>query len=837
MNKKKAFYFCFILLPICFSELSVWKLNAQTVKQDLLFASGVIKDTENLPISFASVIVLTTSQPGKVFRTAACDTYGKFEIPLPKGKYKLKITCVGYKEQIRNIELDSEPIKLGQITLKIDQIQLDEVTIRPLVEKNAREVIYNITADSTRATSSMLDILGRVPFLSVIDDRIVAENDPLKSVIVLRNGRKDALFSGGSSLNEVLRKLPAMGFTNVKILLDKPEKYKEYDYVITVTPDKTQRLFGAVGESLASFRLDRNLNLSQRVTASSDKTRIASSIGYSWDKPLHTENISSTQGTNYSLLDNERIENKTDAYSGNINISRDLSARDFLSGSFSVKKRDNYTDRYGKTEFQSNEQPGSLTNNRTSSSVKNCIWEGALAYHLDIKPDKKELNASYVFKTSPTNTRQDQLRENTDTENAASTLKDTREHEYSHYFSLIYTDKLTPKLTLTGKGSWLMASNDRETHKYDTSFEEEIEDLNAYDYFKRPINRLDALLAVSWLATRNMNLTAEINPDYMLNTSKVQMISGTDEALYYKEQNWAFSSELSMRFLFKQKTKAKASASPFSSYPTQLELDYSIYQNRPSYIQLSNYVDDSNPNYIITGNPYLKNETLHSLSARLSHKKIGLNLSYEFSNNKIAHYWYQTENSRTVQSYTNDGLYGKLHLGINNMIWLNKDVRKMHFLTLYLNGIYTREKANKQNAERYFVMASAGHRIQLFKGYMVNTTLRYTKFWDSGYNGVDLDKPFSLNIMIDKSFKFKNSMRLHALIRCNDIFGWNRDVNAFINSDTFTRRQQTVSKRIPISLTLRLNFGSFRVKSVKQVTGVGEIGGFSKSKSNTYIPE
>ena len=169
MNKKKAFYFCFILLPICFSELSVWKLNAQTVKQDLLSASGVIKDTENLPISFASVIVLTTSQPGKVFRTAACDTYGKFEIPLPKGKYKLKITCVGYKEQIRNIELDSEPIKLGQITLKIDQIQLDEVTIRPLVEKNAREVIYNITADSTRVTSSMLDILGRVPFLSVID--------------------------------------------------------------------------------------------------------------------------------------------------------------------------------------------------------------------------------------------------------------------------------------------------------------------------------------------------------------------------------------------------------------------------------------------------------------------------------------------------------------------------------------------------------------------------------------------------------------------------------------------------------------------------------------------
>lgn len=43
MNKKKAFYFCFILLPICFSELSVWKLNAQTVKQDLLSASGVIK--------------------------------------------------------------------------------------------------------------------------------------------------------------------------------------------------------------------------------------------------------------------------------------------------------------------------------------------------------------------------------------------------------------------------------------------------------------------------------------------------------------------------------------------------------------------------------------------------------------------------------------------------------------------------------------------------------------------------------------------------------------------------------------------------------------------------
>lgn len=837
MNKKKALYLCFILLPLCFSGQSGWKLNAQTVKQNLLSVNGVIKDTDNLPISYASVIILTTGQPEKVFRTAACDTHGKFAIPLPQGKYKLKITCVGYKEQIRNIELESDPIRLGEITLKIDQIQLDEVTIRPLVEKNAREVIYNITADSTRATSSMLDIFEKVPFLSVIDDRIVAENDPTKRVIVLRNGRRDALLAGGASLNEVLRKLPAMGFTNVKILLDKPEKYKEYDYVISVTPDKTKRLFGAVGESLALYRLDRRLIASQRVTVSADKTRIASSIGYSWSNPFEEENRATTQAANYSLQNDERTENNSQGYSANVDISHDLSDKNYLSAGISVTKEDNDTDKYGSTKLQPKGQVASLTNNHTFSNAENTVWGGTLAYHLDLKPNKNELNMSYAFKTSPKNTGEKQFRENVESENSVSTLKDTHEHEYSHYLSLLYTDRLTPKLTLTGKGSWLIANTDRETHKFDTSYEEAVEDFKAYDYFKRPINRLDALLAVSWLASRTVNLSAEVNPDYMLNTSKIKMISGTEDALYYKEQNWAFSSELSLRFIFDSKKKGKTSATSFPSSPSRLDFDYNIYQNRPSYLHLTNYVDDSNPNYLSTGNPYLKNETMHSLSARLSHRKIGVNFSYEFSNNKIAPYWYQVENNRTVQSFTNDGVYNQVQLGVNNIMWLNKDMRKMHFLTVYLTGIYNREKINEFNSERYFVRGMVEHRIQLFKGYNVYTTLSYNDSWSSGYSGRKFEKPFSMGIMVNKSFIFKNGMRLHTIVRGDDLFRWNSNVDSFVNSDTFMHRQRSFDKRIPFSFTLRLNFGSFRVKNVKRVAGAGEVGGFSKPQSNTYAPE
>lgn len=70
-------------------------------------------------------------------------------------------------------------------------------------------------------------------------------DEPNKKFLIVRNGKKDALFDG--NINNVLKAIPAKGFATVTILLVPPEHYGDYDYIVNITTDKNARLYGAIG--------------------------------------------------------------------------------------------------------------------------------------------------------------------------------------------------------------------------------------------------------------------------------------------------------------------------------------------------------------------------------------------------------------------------------------------------------------------------------------------------------------------------------------------------------------------------------------------------------------
>ena len=827
MCKRNFVLFFLISVSALFPKLLGFVANAQSTPESIFSVTGTVEDEKKNSIPYATVAVSLSSSPSKVFKAIASDDYGRFTLMLPKGKYIFKFRSVGSKEGIRSVELDSLGVDLGTIVLQENITELREVVVRPLVEKNAREIIYNITSDPDREKSSMLNIFAKVPLLSVINGRITAENDPTKTIVILRNGRIDPLFSGGVSYNEVMRRLPAMGFTDIRILLDKPEKYKDYDYVISVTADKTQRLYGGVGESKASYQLDRNLNLGQRVTASADKIRMAGGIGYGWNKPLTSENSTSMLGTDYSTSNIDRTKSEANKYSGNVFLSQDISGKQFVSGRFSIAKSDANTYKYGITESHIGNQLVSLINNNTFLDNKSTSFEGHLAYQYDFKQHVKVFSMSYTVKTSPSENDQIQSFEDASASLLNSTLKQTKTHDYSHYFSMDYTDKLTPKLTLSGKAALLMSNTDRETRKYDTTTGTEIENINGYDYFKRPVNRIDGSLSLSWAPSNNIYFLTGIRPDYILNTSEIKLISGIDEPSYYNEHKWAFNTFFTTGITLGG--KKTPSAMPTMPSFSSLTFNYSINQSRPSYYFLSNYIDDSNPNYIVTGNPFLKNETVHNLSVRLMNPKhIIPQLSYSFSNDRITRYWYETPDGKTVQSYINGGEYRSINLTLQkNVIFNGKNPQKMSTLTILLNGRYSEEKIEGNNTESYNLIGSVSHLMRIFNGYSLSSSLLYVGYYDSGYNVVKDAIPWDFSLMLSKPFRLKNGMRLLFSAKCADVFRWNKSTENIVNSEAFRMSQNSINRRIPVSVSLTLNFGSFKVKPVKSAMSAGQLDGFA----------
>lgn len=138
--------------------------------------------------------------------------------------------------------------------MNADHVQLQEVVVRPLFEVTASEMIYNITADPDRETSDMLSMFDKIPIIEIMPNGKIIVEDENKTFIILRNGRPDALLNQEAMpYEDVMRKLPAMGFTKIKVINNPPLKYKGYDYVIDIETDASMRLVGAVGRFKSEY--------------------------------------------------------------------------------------------------------------------------------------------------------------------------------------------------------------------------------------------------------------------------------------------------------------------------------------------------------------------------------------------------------------------------------------------------------------------------------------------------------------------------------------------------------------------------------------------------------
>ncbi len=170
------------------------------------FIQGQLVDSDDGHF-LSSANVILYQLPDSSMRGITSDYKGIFKFEnLRASKYILTISYVGYKTHNQQIELGTNSIDLGRITLKEVSIETEEVKIigeTPPATQSGDTTIYNADAFKTHKDASAEDLVTKIPGVTVQDGKIQTQGEDVKRVLV------DGKPFFGDDPNATLRNIPA----------------------------------------------------------------------------------------------------------------------------------------------------------------------------------------------------------------------------------------------------------------------------------------------------------------------------------------------------------------------------------------------------------------------------------------------------------------------------------------------------------------------------------------------------------------------------------------------------------------------------------------------------
>ena len=233
---KNQYVFYFVLLLFCTPILS-----QNTIE-------GSIKISSNEPLSFASVVLKTSTEKVFVAGTVS-DEKGFFVLSkINPGTYILEIGMLGYVPKIiENIVVKDQNIVLESNILKEAAQTIDEIHVsarKTMYERKVDRLVVNVQSSALAAGSSALDIIERSPGMTVNRQGGVISMAGRDGVVVMINGKRqfiqdDALIGLLSGINanniaklEIISTPPASfdaegnaGFINIVLIKSDNEGY------------------------------------------------------------------------------------------------------------------------------------------------------------------------------------------------------------------------------------------------------------------------------------------------------------------------------------------------------------------------------------------------------------------------------------------------------------------------------------------------------------------------------------------------------------------------------------------------------------------------------------
>lgn len=181
--------------------------------------SGIVADqATRLPLSHVTVRLKTGD--GLTLKTTLSLANGSFLFTdLKPQRYNLSLSALGY----RGLQLPADG--KDTIYLQANENGLKEVAItadKPIIKQKAGKIIYDMQADPDSKNNVLLDMMRKIPYVSIDGDQnLLLKGSP--DFRIFLNGKPSGMFA--RDLKTILRSIPASTVQSIEVMTIPPSKY------------------------------------------------------------------------------------------------------------------------------------------------------------------------------------------------------------------------------------------------------------------------------------------------------------------------------------------------------------------------------------------------------------------------------------------------------------------------------------------------------------------------------------------------------------------------------------------------------------------------------------
>ncbi|MDF2431182.1 MAG: ferric enterobactin receptor [Mucilaginibacter sp.] len=597
----------------------------------------VIDATSKIPVDYATISVFKPGSTSPV-NGASTDPKGNFSIDnISPGTYTVTADFLGYtKQTIANVIVSGGIKSLGTLLLSPVQNQLKDVVVSakvPTVENKIDKLVYNPANDLTTQGGVALDVLQKVPMVTVdINGNVELMGNT--NIQFLINGKPSTIF--GSSITDALQSIPASQIKNIEVITNPGAKYDATGtggiINIILKDSKVQGVNGSVNLSAGTRLENGSFNINAR------KGNFGVSAFFSGNGQLTSTTPSSSNRTSYSKT-RDTVTNlyqkgsnafKRSGYRSGLSLNWDITPKDALTASFNFNHFGNQSS--GST-FQNQNTSNSLTNlsvdtaslNHSSSRFSANSMDWSLAYKKTFNKENQELDILYNYSY------------------ATNTNDYTQQQDYTN-------------VTYPAFGS--IGSNPGTDKETDISID-----------YTQPITKdftieTGAKAVIENLGNSVTTQTLNSNGVYAPNPFQTYSFNyGRKVFAYYLSGNFSlFNNFIDGKAGLRYEYTTSTSNFPNTTIPSygilapsfvlshkldkteSIKFSYSYRLERPDYRSLNPFYNISDPHNISTGDPNLKPELGHNF-------ELGYNKSFDKGGNIYIAGFYRY-NTNDLQSFT-----------------------------------------------------------------------------------------------------------------------------------------------------------------------------------------
>lgn len=795
-----------ILLFFCLTLFSL-PLNA-SLPVGRCQIKGIASDAESgKTIPYASI----TAQNSKgIIKRLASDANGKFEFALDSmGKFDIIVQSIGFQMSKNEVNIDEKTTKidLGTIKLILGTEKIGEVSViaqKPLVRTEVDKIIYSIEADPEAKTSNALEMLRKIPLVTVDgEDNIQVKGS--SNFKILLNGKNSSMLS--QNPKDVLRSLPANTVKDIEVITNPSSKYEAEGTggIINIITTKKQ-LDGFMGRVNAG--VDTRGGYSGGFYATSKIKKFGFSINYGYNDFRQPKNESYSTRENFISTTNRYSESMGfNQYRGTSNFamgeaSYELDSLNLISLSFW-----GYTGDYvmngeqSTSDFDTNHILSRKFMNLSNSSNDRGNISGNVDYQRTFKKPDKTFTVSYKL---------DRMPQKTDAENAIDgqlnydSYRQRSTNDASgteHTFQLDYYDPITKMHQVESGVKYILRQNnsDSEVLRYDAEQDDWIRDLSRNNDLNYD-QHIFGIYAGYVLKLKEFSIKTGLRMEGTLNDGYFKSIKDTTFT------NRMFNL---IPYITLSKNLEKGQ---------NIKLSYTQRLSRPSIYYLNPYINDTDPLNINYGNPNLDAEISHTFD--LSYGKFSGKYNFNLSMNGAL-----TNNSIESLSTINS-------TGIRTTTY--KNIGKNQRFGTYLYGSYrpgTKLNINTNVGINYSILESNDGRSLKNEGfnYSGSLNIRYTAWKNgtiSGYGGI-----YSPRIMLQgQSSKFWFSSinvsqelfkkKLTASVSLSDPFRSKIKYENTFDDPTFHQNNVSTYSNRMLRFNLSYRFGQMKGEIKKAKRGI-----------------